>query len=62
MLLGDEEGLGGVEESTGRPLVGLQRVLNGLQGGRCCHNREVVTVRLHMDLIRLEISEEWFNR
>jgi len=31
VLLGDEEGLRGVEESTGRPLVGMKGVLNGLQ-------------------------------
>jgi len=31
VLLGDEEGLGGVEESTRRPLIGMERVLDGLQ-------------------------------
>jgi len=31
VLLGDEEGLGGVEESTRRLLIGMERVLAGLQ-------------------------------
>jgi len=30
-VLGDEKGLGRVEESTGRLLVGMERVLDGLQ-------------------------------
>jgi len=31
VLLGDEEGLRGVEESTERLLIGMERVLDGLQ-------------------------------